>query len=404
MPCSVPSVETDRDDRAPGPSSEPTETRDDGRKRVLYAITRANLGGAQKHLLWLVDAARERYRPLVLVGESGFLTDALEARGIEYRCLPSLKREISPGSDWRAVRDIRREIRRHRPHLVHLHSFKACALGRLAALGLGVPVLVTAHGWTFTDGNPATRRTVGILVERLLARACARIIVVCRRDLEIAVARRISSPERLVMIHNGVPDKDASAIERHSRGSRVKLVNVGRICRQKDQVGLASILPSATADVEMRFIGDGPERAKLEQIVEREKLDQRVILETDNFDPAGRLRESHVYVSWSRWEGLSLGMIEALRSGLPIVATDVGGTNELVCPGVNGFLVDHGDDQAFLAAIKTLAEDAELRARMGSASRRIYLENFTLDRCLSRTLGVYSELAGADNAPEVRTG
>src|SRR5690606_15714590 len=84
----------------------------DDRARVLYAITRADLGGAQKHLLWLIDAARIRYRPLVLVGEFGYLTDELEARNIEYRCVPNLKRELSPLDDWNAFRAIRREIPR----------------------------------------------------------------------------------------------------------------------------------------------------------------------------------------------------------------------------------------------------------------------------------------------------
>ena len=371
----------------------------DDRARVLYAITRADLGGAQKHLLWLIDAARIRYRPLVLVGEFGYLTDELEARNIEYRCVPNLKRELSPLDDWNAFRAIRREIPRFRPRLVHLHSFKASTLGRLAAIGSGVPVLVTAHGWTFTDGNPAIRRIIGLSVERLLARACTRIIVVCRRDRDAAVTYRVAPADKVVMIHNGVPDVRKAPPSSLPRRSRPRLINVGRICQQKNQVELASLLADSTDEVEMHFVGDGPERHNLERQIELSGLTGRVFIESNNRDPQERLNDSDVYVSWSRWEGLSLSIIEALRSGLPIVATNVGGSDELVSHGVNGYLLNQGDRRAFATAIQALANDPDLRTRMGRASRCRYLQRFTIERSTARTLELYAELVDPIASP-----
>lgn len=365
------------------------------RPKILYVVTRANLGGAQRHLLWLIEAVRNTFEPLVLVGETGYLTDKLKAQNIAFDHLESLNRELSPTRDFAALVELRRALTRFSPDLIHLHSFKAAMLGRIAAKGLGIPVVVTAHGWSFTDGNPRVRRVVGRLVERALAPMTDAIIVVCQEDRTAALRMRIAPEEKLFTIPNGVPWRDSID---HAQPSLIKglhLVNIGRICAQKDQLGLVEMMPLLPDSVTLSLVGDGPDRTRLQQQISRYGLCDRIAVEAEIPEPDEHLDRADIYVSWSQWEGLSLSLIEALRAGLPVVATNVGGNREIVNPGENGYLVAHGDREGFVSAISKLAKDPDTRARFGAASRRRFEDFFRIEYSTAKTMALYRHLLPA---------
>ncbi len=106
------------------------------------------------------------------------------------------------------------------------------------------------------------------------------------------------------------------------------------------------------------------------------------------------LAEAQVFVLATNWEGLPLSVLEAMRAGLPVVATDVGGVGEAVVEGKTGFLVPRGDEEALKARLRTLLLSPDLRASMGEAGRRRYEEAFTLERMLRETWRVYQEVLG----------
>lgn len=361
------------------------------RARIVYIITRTNLGGAQKHLLWLLEAVQETFDPVVLVGETGYLTDKLEARKIVFEHVDSLGREPSPVRDFTALLELRRTLRRLAPDLIHLHSFKAAMLGRIAAWRLGIPIVVTAHGWSFTDGNPRIRRLAGPFLERTLAPITDAIIVVCDSDREAALNNRIASDTKFVTILNGAPWRPAPR-SRQLANQELQLLNIGRICAQKDQMGLVDLVPLLPANTSLRLVGDGPDRARLLERISASGLDGRILVEEETPEPDFYLDHADIYVSWSRWEGMSLSLIEALRAGLPIVATDVGGTQEIVESGTNGFLVPHGDREGFASAISELVENPDLRIRLGIESRRRFEKLFQVDFSIERTSRLYRHL------------
>ncbi len=364
------------------------------RTDILIVITRANVGGAQKHLLWLLEALRTRYAFRVIVGETGFLTDRLEALGIPYEYLRALRRRPSPLGDIGATLALRRAIRRHAPDVVHLHSFKAALLGRLAAVGSRTRVVVTAHGWSFTDGNPRVRRIIGRWIEKALGPLTDRLIVVCGRDRDEALRLRLVDRRHLRLIRNGAPDDPGSTPARQERPERVRLVCVGRLCPQKNQLGLVELVGTLPAVVDLCLIGDGPDRDAVRRLVAKLDLSERVVLDTDNLEPGRQLHRADIYVSCSRWEGLPLSVIEALRTGLPVVATDVGGVGELVDPGVNGFLHARDDMQGIRASIEKLVADPALRSALGAGSRRLYDSRFRAELFIGETADLYEELLG----------
>lgn len=361
------------------------------RARIVYVITRANLGGAQQHLLWLLETVREAFDPVVLVGEKGYLTEELEARNIVFEHLTSLRREPSTTRDLAALINLRRALRRLAPDLVHLHSFKAAMLGRIAAWRLGVPIVVTAHGWSFTDGNPRVRRRLGLFVERTLAPITDAVIVVCDSDRQAALRKHVLSDRKIFTIPNGAPWRPATG-PRQTVTRGLQLVNIGRICTQKDQLGFVDLMPLLPPATILTLIGSGPDQERLRKRILAAGFDDRIILEEETREPCLHLDRADVYVSWSRWEGMSLSLIEALRAGLPIVATDVGGTREIVESGANGYLVAHGDREGFASAISKLAKDPKTRIRLGAESRRRFEELFHVDFSTAGTVALYRNL------------
>jgi glycosyltransferase involved in cell wall biosynthesis len=325
----------------------------------------------------------------VAVGGEGPFTAALRAESIAYRSLDALVRDIEPLRDLRALAQIRAAIAEEGPDLVSLHSSKAGVLGRLACTSLGVPSVFTAHGWSFAPGIPARLRAVSWCVERSTCRLARRVIAVSEHDRRLALAGRVVARERLVRVQNGVFPLEAA----HDKGTRSptrKVVTVARFDRQKDYTTLLRALDRLRGlDWELDCLGDGPELASTRAAVARLGLAARVRCLGLRSDVARFLARADLFVLSSSWEGLPRSVLEAMCAGLPVVASDVGGTSEAVVHGETGYLFTSGDHAALAARLAELLDDQALRTRMGRRGRERYLERFTFERMFEETLAVY---------------
>ncbi|MFC6919164.1 glycosyltransferase family 4 protein [Meiothermus taiwanensis] len=359
-------------------------------KRLLYIITRAEPGGAQVHLLELLRSFRDRFELHVGVGEEGFLTEEARRIGVRVHMLPSLVHSLDPRRDWAAVGEARRLIRSLQPHLIHLHSSKAGMVGRLAARLEGAPAVFTAHGWAFTNGVSWQRKAVAIPSEALAARLGGEIITVSRYDYSLALRYRVASPQKMVVIHNGLPDAPYQASP--ASDGVVRIVMVARFAAPKDH----GLLLQALAGLgglrwEVELIGDGPLQPFAEEQAARLGIGDRVRFVGARNDVAERLARAHIFVLASNYEGFPLSILEAMRAGLPVVASNVGGVAEAVTDGETGFLVPRGDLQALRGRLAQLIENPQLRAQMGVAGRARYKAHFTLEQMLEKTLAVYEK-------------
>lgn len=358
--------------------------------RVMLFITRGEAGGAQVHVLELVRGLKDEVAFTVGVGEDGFLVGELRALGVPVHVLPGLQRSVSPTSDLHALREMCALIRSVRPDLVHTHSTKAGILGRAAARWTGVPVLHTAHAWSFSDGLPAFRRAMAIPVEALAGRVTHRFLVVSEADRAIALRCRVARPGQVRVIHNGVADTpwraDAAA------AGTPTLAMVARLAAPKDHLVLLRALAAVDVPYRLRLIGDGPDRPAVEAMLRDPRLAGRVELVGVSSDVPRLLAEAHIGVLISRQEGFPLAILESMRAGLPVVASDVGGIREAVGDGVTGLLVARGDEAALTAALTRLLVDPVLRGRMGAAGRLAYEARFTAHRMVRDTGAAYREL------------
>jgi glycosyltransferase involved in cell wall biosynthesis len=152
------------------------------------------------------------------------------------------------------------------------------------------------------------------------------------------------------------------------------------------------IVAEAAPAARLVIVGDGPLRAECEAMSRSYGLTDSVALIGSRPDVPQILRSSHVYVSSSRTEGMSNSLLEGLASGLPLVATRVGGAEDTVEPGVNGLLVRDGDPEGLAAALREVLSNDEKRQTMGAASRRMALERFALEKIVDRYLDLFREM------------
>ena len=366
-------------------------TNDSGKPRILYLVTRAERGGAQTHVLDLACSMRPDFEVSVATGEEGFLTEACRERAIPVYVLPHLQREVRPITDARGFGEIWQLIRKLRPDLLHLHTFKAGFLARLAGRILGIPSVYTIHAWLY--GTAAVSRFSSALsgpCERLAARWCERIITVSRAGARIVRGHRIGSPSKLVTIHNGLPDCSEQA--QLSPTETPVITMVARFIEGKDHDLLLRAFARIPKGPRLRLVGDGPTRASVENLARELGIREQVDFLGNRDDVASLLATSDVFVLASRSEMLPISILEAMRAGLPVIASDVGGVGEAVTHNENGFLVPSGSVSALAQALIDLTTDYALRLRMGHAGRQRFTRQFLSSSMQERTRCIYRDV------------
>jgi glycosyltransferase involved in cell wall biosynthesis len=226
--------------------------------------------------------------------------------------------------------------------------------------------------------------------EWLAACCCARIITVSDRDKRLAVTSRIAREERLVTIHNGVPD-DARQASPAAPGP-MEIVMVSRLAPPKDPWTLLRALQNLQGDWRLTFAGGGSELPKVQSLARELGLAARVRFLGDCDDVPALLARSSVFVLLSRKEGFPITVLEAMRAGLPVVASDVGGVAEQVVEGQTGLLIPASDSGTLASSLQVLLDDPNRRGGMGRLGRARYLEQFTLEKMVAATWDVYDRV------------
>jgi glycosyltransferase involved in cell wall biosynthesis len=357
--------------------------------RVLLAITRLELGGAQRVVLQtatLLD--RKRFAVALAWGPGDYLDhEAYEIRSLARYPIPTLVRPVAPWSDIRALASLRDAIRDFRPDVIHTHSSKAGILGRLAARLERVPAVVhTVHGFGFTPLQSAPKRLLFKSVERLAARGTDHFVMVSETDLDRGVEIGLFPRERATLIRAAVELEKfrpcGSGEEVRGRlglppGARV-VTQIGNFKPQKaplDFVKVAEAVHRRFPQTRFVMVGDGPLKAEAERLTLSLGLGEAMTFCGWWDDIPGLLAATDVSVLTSRHEGLPCSVVESLAAGVPVVATAVDGTVEVVRPGVNGFLALAGDIRGLADHVCAILKKPELRRQLAAAAPE-HLEDF----------------------------
>ena len=346
-------------------------------------------------LLPLMLGAQARGHEVVGVSADGPLLADVRAAGLRAEPLP-MARSLSPAAQWRALWALVALMRRERPGLVHAHMPISGFLARLAARIAGVPrVAYTCHGFLFNQPGPLPRRALGFLMEWLGGRMTDVYLTVSTE--EAADARRLGIAGGAVAAGNGRdpacfrPDPQARAAIRASLGcpaDRVVVVIVSRLVRHKGHPELLAAMRDVPG-AELWVVGErlpSDHGQDLEPDFAASGLGPRLRRLGYRTDVPAVLAAADIFALPSHFEGLPMSVIEAMLTGLPVVATSIRGPREQVLPGRTGLLVPPFTAEPLAEALRQLADDAGLRARMGEAGRARALLHYDEARVVARTL------------------
>lgn len=344
--------------------------------KILYVITKSEIGGAQAHVLQLIEEAHSRNIPThLVVGELGWLSEkAKEFTTVTH--LPSLVREINPIKELLAVSGLVKIIKREKPNTVHAHSTKAGVIARLAAYMCKTPVIFTAHGWAFNNGS-----LFALKVEKLLAKITAKIICVSKTEAKLAIDNGFDS-SKITVIYNGI-EKNAKSL--FTKPVPRQIIMVARFSEQKNHTALLIAMSLVSKSIKLVLVGTGPLLEDAKKLAKN--LDLNVAFLGDRFDVLDLLAQSSAFVLSTHYEGLPISVIEAMRAGLPVIATDIPGMNELVTN--NGLLVTGVRELA--DAINKLVFNSHWAEILGRNSRVNFEKHFTADIMLKKTFKEYEK-------------
>ncbi len=360
--------------------------------RILFIITRADtIGGAQVHVRDLaIHLQKNHHQVLILTGSGGPYTENLAQNKVKHLCCSTFIRNLNPIKDWQTFNFITNTIKNFQPDLISTHSSKAGILGRLAAKLTGTPCIFTAHGWAFTEGVPQPQRIIYQNIEKLTENLATQIVCVSNHDRQIGLKIGMSE-DRLLTIHNGMPNISEQLKANPSKNDPVKIVMIARFEQQKDHLTLIKALQNIEG-VQLDLVGEGSNIESIKNLVQDLGLSERVRFRGHCFNVAEILSEAQIFVLISNWEGFPRTTIEAMRAGLPVIVSDVGGASEAILEGITGYCVPQGDIVTLRKQLCELVANDQLRQKMGEQARTRYEEEFTFDQMFAKTFNLYQKI------------
>lgn len=362
---------------------------------MLQVVLRLDPGGTERLVIEIVRRLHDRVPMAVCCLEApGAWADRITALGVPVTALSR-----PPGFHPGLARRIAAVARAMDANVLHCHHYSPFVYGRLAALiSPGLRAVYTEHG-RLSDAPPSFKR---MFANRILMAGAGDLYAVSH-DLRAHLVRE-AVPARMQVIWNGIdpgeaPSPAVRAAARAALGASPDALVVGAVARLDPVKDLGMLVAAAaTASrsnprLRLAIVGDGPERAALEDTIRRTQSAHVVTLLGHRDDVRALLPGFDVFANSSTSEGISLTLLEAMAAERPIVATRVGGTPEVVIDHETGRLVPARDPAAFAAALVETVSDAARAAEWGRAGRRRLLEHFTIDEMVRHYEQVYLHAA-----------
>jgi glycosyltransferase involved in cell wall biosynthesis len=377
--------------------------------KIIHAIARLNVGGAALSVLELAAEQRNRGHEVLVVagtippGEASMESVAQEL-GVPHLHLAELRRELSLAADARATWSLRSLIRDCRPTVLHTHTSKAGATGRVAALLAGRPRPIrvhTFHGHVLSGYFDPRRERVFRLVERVLARATDGIIAVSEQVRDDLLRFHVAPADKITVVQYGfaldrrvAPAAAAREAKRAQIGAGENDFVIGwagrlaEIKRPGDLVRVAAQVPASL----LVLAGDGELRSEVERLAAVHGMADRVRILGYVEDMGAWYGAFDAFLLTSANEGAPVVAIEALAAGVPVVATDAGGTRNVVDDDASGFLASVGAVDALAERLRRLQGDAGLRARLGAEGAARMRVRFSTARMVDDVDALYQRL------------
>ncbi|MBS1604861.1 MAG: glycosyltransferase family 4 protein [Bacteroidetes bacterium] len=367
------------------------------RVRLLECIRQGQIGGGETHLLSLVENLdKERFDPVVLSFTEGPMVDRLRAMGISTHVIYTEK-----PFDVSKRKEVRQFLEEQRVELIHAHGTRAASNVMHVARRMGIPVVYTIHGWSFHSDQSFLVRNLRRLGERYLTSRSSLNISVSASNKQTGVGAIRGFRSRV--INNGIdrnkfdPASVSGGLRQELRipEDTVLILFIARFTAHKQPLALMQAFKealSAGPAMHLVLVGDGDQKAEAQSLVEEWGLGEKITLLPFRQDVPQVLASADVYVLPSLWEGLPIGLLEAMAMGKAVVATNVDGTREVIRDGENGLMVEAGDTTQLAQALVKMAKNADLRSRLGRCARDTIRSKFDAAAMTREIEAAYTEV------------
>jgi glycosyltransferase involved in cell wall biosynthesis len=377
-------------------------------------IARLNMGGPTLHVAYLTAGLRDRgYDTMLVAGEVSHGEESMgyvaEELGVPVTPLANLHREISPIRDLLATFRLARIMREHRPQILHTHTAKAGAVGRVAALLAGrarPPIVVhTFHGHVLRGYFGRFWTAVFRLLERLLAHVTDALVAVSPEVRDELVSFGVAPASKFAVVRLGIQLEERVAAGGDARAETRRVMGVadgrflvgwiGRMTgvkRTGDVLRAFRLLRERGVDACLCMVGDGPDRPQLEELAAELGIVRDCLFPGYQEEVGQFFSAFDVFVLPSGNEGTPVTAIEALATGCPVVATRVGGVPDVVRDGEDGFLVEPGSVEELAERLERLAANPRLRTELGAAGRARVVPRYSVDRLIDDVDRLYRTL------------
>jgi glycosyltransferase involved in cell wall biosynthesis len=368
------------------------------RKKVLYMVTKGNFGGAQKYVFDLAtNLDKNNYESVVACGEGELLKEKLKNEGVRVIEIPGLVRDVGLLREILSLFNFLKIIKEERPDIIHVNSSKAGGLGALAGRVMRIrKIIYTIHGWPFKEPRDIFVRAIIWLMSYVSALLATQNITISKEDYDLT-RFMLFVKRKTIHIHNGI-----SKINFLERDSARKILApdlneglwIGVIAELHRNKNL-DFLIEGFAQIKNKenllcvIIGEGEEKKKLGDLVNRLGLDEKVRFVGFVKDAPRYLGAFDIFVLPSVKEGLPYTILEAGQRGLPVIGSDISGIREIVEYGKTGLLFKLGYLNALKGSLETLIENENLRRDLGANLREKVIKNFSLQTMIEKTTRLY---------------
>jgi glycosyltransferase involved in cell wall biosynthesis len=352
-----------------------------------------------------------QFQVTIITGSGNHLLDEAAAAGLEVIMEPALRTPIDPRSDVRALGSLSSLLTKRSFDVVHTHTAKAGALGRIAARRAGVPRIVhTYHGFPFHEFQSRGRRSAYIAIERRLGRITDIALCVGTGVAVEAVRRRLVAPERIRTIGVAVESPAGAELPARVPGARDRARRalglpadatvvgaVGRLAYQKaPEDFLAMIRHLNRANVVGVWVGGGELTERISRLARAQPA--RIVLAGERTDVPEVLPAFDIFALPSRYEGLPTVIVEAMACGIPVVATVVNAVPDVVVPGDTGLLVPPQRPDLMADAVRYLIDHPAVAAHMAVTARARLGERFGIPALRDALTAAYAESSESDKS------
>lgn len=359
----------------------------ENKKKVLVTLNDSRISGIENFTMLLAKHIdRSRYAVTVAVPTYGPVCDAFRNLDTEYYVFNNKKNGKYRLS---GIIDLYKFIKKKKFDIIHAQAGSApCLLGKVLGTKL---ILEHRQGLDFTMEQIENLSLIKLQYEKMKKNLADYTLTCNRKDKSILINKLSYERDKIGVIYNGIEHDEKPEIR--ITNNKFVIGNIGRLMYQKGQeylIEAALILKNEGYDFEYHIYGEGEKKDELSDLIRKRKLEDTVFLKGYTNDIYSTLKSFDIFALPSRYEGIPYVILEAMKASVPVIATDVGGINEVIMNMINGILIQKEDSQMLAESILKLYGSEKLRNDFTIQARKDFIENYTIEKTIKEIEYIYS--------------